>query len=265
MSAAESFAATGQEMFVDGEWRHRRAPARPPKRSSPATGEMIATVPQGDRADARARSRRPTAPSRAWAAPDRVRARRRNARRRRRDRAPARRPRAHAHARPGQAAARRGLRRGRRAGRVLARGGRGRQAPRRRAAELVLARQARDAGAPPARRGRDHHARGTGRTRCRPSCSLRRSLAATPSCGRPRHRPRSARSRWPVHRRGRPAPRRVQPRHRPGAGGRRRDRPQPRHRTGSRSSARPRPGGSSPQAAAGKAACSRWAATARSS
>ena len=57
-----------------------------------------------------------------------------------------------------------------------------------------------------------------------------------------------------VHRRRRPAAGRVQPRDRARRRRRRRDRAQPGHRRRRPSSARPRPAGSSPQAAAGKAA-----------
>ncbi len=53
MSAAESFAATGQEMFVDGSWGPSRS-GETYEATSPATGEVIGTVAQGDREDARA-------------------------------------------------------------------------------------------------------------------------------------------------------------------------------------------------------------------
>ena len=98
--------------------------------TSPATGEVIGTVPQGDRGGRRAGDRRRQQRVRGLVAADRLRARGEDARRRRRDRAPPRRAGAHAHARPGQAAEGGGLRRGRRAGRVLAHGRRGRQAAR---------------------------------------------------------------------------------------------------------------------------------------
>jgi hypothetical protein len=52
MSAAESFAATGQEMFVDGSWGPSRS-GETFEATSPATGEVIGTVPLGDREDAR--------------------------------------------------------------------------------------------------------------------------------------------------------------------------------------------------------------------
>ena len=141
----------------DGEWV-QAASGETAETTSPATGETIGAIPQGDRSDAQ---RAIDAANRAFEPWSRLTAFERAAKmhavgdeiERRRDDA-----RPHADARPGQAAARRGLRRGRRAGRVLARGGRGRQAPRRRAAELVHARQARDAHAPRARRRRDHHA-----------------------------------------------------------------------------------------------------------
>ena len=65
MSAAESFAATGQEMFVDGSWGPSRS-GETYEATSPATGEVIGTVAQGDREDAQraieaagARRRRP--------------------------------------------------------------------------------------------------------------------------------------------------------------------------------------------------------------
>ena len=56
MSAAESFAATGQEMFVDGSWGPSRS-GETYEATSPATGEVIGTVAQGDREDAQARHR----------------------------------------------------------------------------------------------------------------------------------------------------------------------------------------------------------------
>ena len=52
MSAAESFAATGQEMFVDGSWGPSRS-GETYEATSPATGEVIGTVAQGDREDAK--------------------------------------------------------------------------------------------------------------------------------------------------------------------------------------------------------------------
>jgi acyl-CoA reductase-like NAD-dependent aldehyde dehydrogenase len=52
MSAAESFAATGQEMFVDGSWGPSRS-GETYEAASPATGEVIGTIAQGDREDAR--------------------------------------------------------------------------------------------------------------------------------------------------------------------------------------------------------------------
>jgi acyl-CoA reductase-like NAD-dependent aldehyde dehydrogenase len=52
MSAAESFAATGQEMFVDGSWGPSRS-GETYEATSPATGEVIGAVAQGDRDDAR--------------------------------------------------------------------------------------------------------------------------------------------------------------------------------------------------------------------
>jgi acyl-CoA reductase-like NAD-dependent aldehyde dehydrogenase len=52
MSAAESFAATGQELFVDGSWGPSRS-GETYEATSPATGEVIGAVAQGDREDAR--------------------------------------------------------------------------------------------------------------------------------------------------------------------------------------------------------------------
>jgi succinate-semialdehyde dehydrogenase/glutarate-semialdehyde dehydrogenase len=52
MSAAESFAATGQEMFVDGSWGPSRS-GETYEATSPATGEVIGSVAQGDREDAK--------------------------------------------------------------------------------------------------------------------------------------------------------------------------------------------------------------------
>jgi acyl-CoA reductase-like NAD-dependent aldehyde dehydrogenase len=52
MSAAESFAATGQEMYVDGSWVPSQS-GETVEATSPATGEVIGTVPEGDRDDAR--------------------------------------------------------------------------------------------------------------------------------------------------------------------------------------------------------------------
>ena len=48
---------TAQQMFVGGEWRPS-ASGETFDATSPATGEQIGTVPQGDRDDARARDRR---------------------------------------------------------------------------------------------------------------------------------------------------------------------------------------------------------------
>ena len=140
--------------------RRRRlggALGRDAHRRSPATGEAIGEIPQGDREDAQ---RAIAAASRAadgLGEGDRVRARRRVAPRRRRDRAAARRARAHADARPGQAAAREAYDEVEELDRLLAQRRRGREAARRPAAELGLARQARAAHSPPARRGRRDH------------------------------------------------------------------------------------------------------------
>ncbi len=68
-----------------------------------------------------------------------------------------------------------------------------------------------------------------------------------------------------VRRRGRPAARRLQPRHRPGLARRRRDRAATRARTASASSARPRPAARSPRPPRARRRCSSSAATARSS
>ena len=244
---------TAQQMFVGGGGARARAarrstrPARRPASRSPR-------CPQGDRDDARAaidaaRGQRPTA-GRA----DRVRARGQDARRRRHHRGAPRRSRAHADARPGQADEGRGLRRGRRAGRVLADGGRGRQAARRRAAELVLARQAGAAGPPRARRGRRDQPLELALHDARRARRPRAGDAATRSSGRRRRRRRVcavalaeciADADLP--------PGRVQPRHRARARWSATRSPATRGPTGSRSSARRPPAGSSAQAAAGKA------------
>ena len=234
--------------------RMRRAP-RPASRSR--------RCPQGDREDARAAIDAARAAADGWASTDRVRARGQDARGRRPHRVAARRSRAHADARPGQADEGRGVRRGRRAGRVLADGGRGRQAAGRRAAELVLARQAGAADAARARR----------RRRDQP---LELALHDAGRAGRPgagvRQRRRLdagavdrgvRRGAGRVHRRRRPAARRVQPRHRTGAGGRRRDRAQP----GDRRRRLHRLDGHRPARRArrrrARRRCSRWAATDR--
>ena len=106
---------------------------------------------------------------------------------------------------------------------------------------------------------------GTGRTRCRPSCSRRRWPPATPSCGRRRRRRRSARSRspsaWP-----RPTSRPASSTSSPGRG----------RWSATRSPATPAPAQSPSSAPRRRAArsrpprparpwSSRWAATARSS
>ena len=44
--------ATAQQMFVDGAWQPS-ATGETFEATSPATGELIGTVPQGDRDDAR--------------------------------------------------------------------------------------------------------------------------------------------------------------------------------------------------------------------
>jgi len=66
MSAAESFAATGQEMFVDGSWGPSRS-GETYEAVSPATGEVIGTVAQGDRDDARAAIEAAGRAAEAWA------------------------------------------------------------------------------------------------------------------------------------------------------------------------------------------------------
>ena len=53
--------STVQEMFFGGRWQ-QSASGETFEATSPATGEVIATVPQGDRSDARARSTRPAPP-----------------------------------------------------------------------------------------------------------------------------------------------------------------------------------------------------------
>ena len=262
MSAAESFAATGQEMFVDGSWGPSRS-GETYEAMSPATGEVIGTVAQGDREDARAAIEAAGRAAEAWAGPDRLRPRGAHARGRRRHRGAPRRARAHAHARPGQAAGRGGLRRGRGARRLLAHGGRGRQAPGRRAAQLVLARQAGHARAPADRRRRGHqpvelalhHARRADRA----GAGLRqhRGVDARALDRGVRGRP------GPLHRRGRRAARRVQPRDRPGAGGRQRDRRQPRRPRRGLHRLDRRPAGSWPRRPRARSRCWRWAATAR--
>src|SRR5512132_2792619 len=66
MSAAESYAATGQEMFVDGSWGPSRS-GESYEALSPATGEVIGTVAQGDREDARAAIAAAGRAAEAWA------------------------------------------------------------------------------------------------------------------------------------------------------------------------------------------------------
>ena len=154
----------------------------------------------------------------------------------------------------GKPLARRGLRRGRGARRLLADGGRGRQAPGRRAAQLVLARQAGHARAPAARRRRGHqpvelalhHARRADRA----GAGLRQHGGVDA-----RALDRGVRGRaGALHRRGRHPARRVQPRDRPGAGRRQRDRRATPASTAWPSSARPTTGRLVAQAAAGKVA-----------
>ncbi len=218
-------ASATPHMFVAGDWR-QAASGETYNTTSPATGEEIGAIPQGDREDAAAAIAAAAQAADRWGRADRVRAGGQDARGRRRDRVAARRAGADADARSGQAAEDRGLRRGRRAGRVLAGRGRGRQAARRRAAQLVLARQEGAAAASRARRRRRdqpvelavHDAGGADRARA--GVRQRGRLDA-----RADDRPVGVRA-GAVHRRGRPAAGRVQPGYRPGRGGRRRDRPQ---------------------------------------
>ena len=254
---------TELDMFIGGAWRPS-ATGETSSASSPATGETIGAVPLGDRDDARAAIAAAGEAADALGPAHRVRARRQDARGRRHHRVPARGAGPHPHPRPGQAAARRGLRRGRRAGRVLAHGRRRCQAPRRRAAQLVLARQAGDAGAARPRRRRGdqpvelalHDARGAGGARAR----LRQRGGVDPGAVDLGVRRRAG----PLHRRRRPAPRRVQPRHRARPGGGRRDRAPPRRRRRRPSSAPPPPGARWPPPRRARRRCWRWAATARS-
>jgi len=51
MAGTEAAALTAHKMFIDGEWRPAQS-GETSTSSSPATGEQIGTVPQGDRADA---------------------------------------------------------------------------------------------------------------------------------------------------------------------------------------------------------------------
>ena len=254
--------STVQQMFVGGSWQPS-ASGETFEATSPATGEMIGTVPAGRPRRRRPRDRRRARRRRRLGAADRVRARGEDARRRRliesrRDELA--RTLTLDQGKPLRAEA---LRRGRRAGRVLADGGRGRQAPRRRAAQLVLARQARDADAPPARRGRRdqpvelalHDAGRADRAGAR--LRQRGRVDAGAVDGRVRGRARR------VHRRRRPAAGRVQPRHRARGRWSATRSPATRAPTASRSSARPRPAGSSRRRPRARRRCSRWAATDR--
>ncbi len=214
-------------MFVDGAWTASLS-GETFTASSPATGEAIGEVPQGDRADAVRAIEAANRAADAWArlSPfDRAAALHRIADQRRE---PARRARAHADARPGQADPR-VARRGRGARPVLAQRGRGRQAARGPARELDVGVEEGAAVPAAARRDRRDHAvelavHDAGRAdRARARRRQRRRLDA-----RVDDRGRGGRARR-VRRRGRPAGRRLQPRHRAGPDGRRRDRAQPGH------------------------------------
>ena len=145
-------------MFVDGGVGRRAVAARRSTADSPATGEAIGEVPQGDREDAQRAIAAANAPPTAWArttAFERAAAMHRVADEieQRRDDA-----RAHADARPGQAAARSRTTRSRSSSpywRNAAEDGKRLEG---RLAELVLAGQARAARAPAARRDRRDHA-----------------------------------------------------------------------------------------------------------
>ena len=143
-------------MFIDGEWCDAASGATV-EATSPATGESLGPVAEGDREDARRAIAAANAAFPAVGGPHRLRARRPAPPRGRRLRAPRRRAGPHPHARPGQAAQGGGRGRGRRADRVLPHGGRGRQAPDGHDPGERRARPARAAAAPPARRARADH------------------------------------------------------------------------------------------------------------
>ena len=215
-------------MFVDGEWCDAASGATV-EATSPATGESLGPVAEGDR-DGRApgdRRRQRRLPR--LGGPHRLRARRPAPPCGRRLRAPGRRAGPHPHPRPGQAAQGGGRGRGRRADRVLPHGRRGRQAPDRHDPGERRARPARAAAAPPARRARADHplelalhdarrgARAGARLR-----QLRRLDAGAFDRGLLRRAGRMRRG-------GRPAAGRVQHGARPGPRGGRRAGGQPRH------------------------------------
>ena len=243
-----------------------RRRARPSPPTSPATGETIGEVPQGDRADARARSTPRLGRADGWARRDGVRARGRDAPRRRRGRAAPRRARPHADARPGQAAARRGARRGRGArrstGATPPRTASGSRAGSPNSVSPGEARAAR----PPAARGdrRDHAVELAVHDAGRADRAGARA-AATPSSGRRRRRRPSRPSRSPSA-----SPR---PTCRPASSTSSRARarssatrsPATPARTASASSARPRPAARSPRRRPARRPCSSSAATGRSS
>src|SRR5581483_2365259 len=58
--------ATAQQMFVNGDWRDSRS-GETFEATSPATGDVIATIPQGDRDDARAAIEAARAAADGWA------------------------------------------------------------------------------------------------------------------------------------------------------------------------------------------------------
>ena len=183
-------------MFIDGEWCDAASGATVDA-TSPATGESLGPVAEGDRADARRAIAAANAAFPSWARAHRLRARRAAPPRGGRLRAPRGRAGARAHARPGQAAQGGGRGRGRRADRVLPHGRRGRQAPRRARSRERRAGPARAAAPPPARRARPDHAlelalHDAGRG-ARAGARVRQHA----SSGRRRPRPRSARGCWP--------------------------------------------------------------------
>ena len=228
-------------MFIDGEWCDAAGGATV-EATSPATGESLGQVAEGDRADARRAIAAANAAFPAWAARtgfERAELLHRvaDACERRLDEL------AHIltldQGKPLRAEARG---RGRRAGRVLAHGGRGRQAragdhPRERGAgpaRAAAAPAARGAGADHALELALHDARRGARAGARMRQHGRLDAGALDRglLGRA----------GGVRRRGRPAAGRLQHGARPGPRGRRRARREPGHARRSRSRARPRPG-----------------------
>ena len=265
MSAAESFAATGQEMFVDGSWGPSRS-GETYEATSPATGEVIGTVAQGDREDAQARHRGRRPRRRRLGRPDRLRPRGRACTR---SATPSRRAATSSPARSRSTRASRCARR-----------------------PTARSRSSSTTGAWRPRTPSAWAASCPTRSRPASGCMLVRRplgvvgvispwnwpytmpaelIAPALACGNTvvwTPAPSTAVcavALAALHRRGRPPARRVQPRDRPGAGGRRRDRRQPRDRTASAFIGSTRPGGSSPRPRRARSRCSRWAATARSS